>query len=121
MGLEIAEKPKLRTSYDNMEAFLQLPVPQDEQGYTAEGLEEYIEIGLEITMRNSLTAEEYIEYNELREEVQNYSTQFPEWNLNKAWKFCLVCMVGFAIAKITIELILAVIRLILIGIAGAFA
>lgn len=87
----------------------------------AEGLEEYIEIGLEITMRNSLTAEEYIEYNELREEVQNYSTQFPEWNLNKAWKFCLVCMVGFAIAKITIELILAVIRLILIGIAGAFA
>lgn len=42
MGLEIAEKPKLRTSYDNMEAFLQLPVPQDEQGYTAEGLEEYL-------------------------------------------------------------------------------
>ena len=29
MGLEIAEKPKLRTSYDNMEAFLQLPVPEN--------------------------------------------------------------------------------------------
>lgn len=43
MGVQTEEKPKLRTSYDNMEAFLQLPVPREGESYCVEGLEQFLD------------------------------------------------------------------------------
>lgn len=87
-----------------------------------EGIEDYVEIGIEIAMNNNITESQYSEYNSAREKVKAMAIEKElSYDFDKVWEFIAFGLVQIEFPKSNNATVMEYITFILMLLLGLLA